>query len=65
MLNDEIKNKKDFILSDKLICKIQGIVTKGLLSSYRGKYRKEPVFVNNPLTRETIYWPPDAKDVKS
>ena len=64
MLNDEIKNKKDFILSDKLICKIQGIVTKGLLSSYRGKYRKEPVFVNNPLTRETIYWPTDAKDVK-
>jgi Fic family protein len=28
-----------------------------------GKLRVEPVFVNNPKTGKTIYWPPDHKDV--
>lgn len=65
LLNESIKRKENTTLSNKLICQIQGVITKHLLpSSYRGKYRKEPVFVNNPLTRETIYWPPDVKDVK-
>lgn len=29
-----------------------------------GKWRKEPVFVNDPKLRKTIYWPPDHQDVE-
>jgi len=65
MLNNKINNGEVNHISHKLICDVQGIVTKDLLSPfYRSKYRKEPVFVNNPLTGETVYWPPDSKDVK-
>lgn len=65
LLDKKIKKGEVKTLSNKLICSIQGVVTKGLLSrSYRGKFRNDPVFVNNPTTGETIYWPPDATDVK-
>lgn len=48
----------------KLILHIQKMVTAGLLNTYRsGKIRQEPVFVNNPQTRQPIYFPPDHKDV--
>ena len=41
-------------------------VMKGLLpSSQLGKFRNEPVFVNDPRLRKTVYWPPDQKDVRS
>ncbi len=44
----------------KLILGIQKIVTDGLIHKYRsGKLRQEPVFVNNPQTRQAIYFPPD------
>lgn len=44
---------------------IQKQITSGLLDKSRcGQVRIEPVFVNNPLTRKTIYWPPDHLDVK-
>lgn len=48
----------------KLILDTQKTVTAGLISSYRsGKLRQEPVFVNNPRTRQPIYFPPDHQDV--
>jgi Fic family protein len=51
-------------LNLKLILRIQGTVTKGLiLKSRNGKLRKEHVFVNDPRTGKPIYWPPDHKDV--
>jgi len=40
------------------------VVLKLVPKTQIGKLRKEPVFVNNPQTGTTIYWPPDAKDVK-
>jgi Fic family protein len=47
-----------------LILKIQKIVTEGLIASHRsGRLRQEPVFVNNPRTRRSIYLPPDHSDV--
>ena len=65
MLDEQIKANMISKLSNNFICKIQSIVTEGLLSeSYIGKYRTQPVFVNNPVKRKTVYLPPDAKDVK-
>jgi Fic family protein len=50
----------------KLILQIQKVITKDLIANYRcGKLRKEPVFVNDPRSRKTIYWPPDHQDVPS
>jgi len=64
VLDKKIKNGGIGKLSNQLICDTQKIVIDGLLSnSYQGKYRKEPVFVNDPLKGETVYLPPDAKDV--
>lgn len=49
---------KTFILSiHKMI--MEGLISKGRL----GKLRVEPVFVNDPRTGKTAYWPPDAEDV--
>ncbi|MBI3589836.1 MAG: Fic family protein [Candidatus Melainabacteria bacterium] len=48
-----------------LILDIQKIVTSKLITqNNNGKLRKEPVFVNNPKTGKTTYWPPDYQDVK-
>jgi Fic family protein len=47
-----------------LIMSIQKQVVNQLKPEYQtGKLRGEPVFVNNPGTDTTIYWPPHAKDV--
>jgi Fic family protein len=47
-----------------LVLQIHKQVTHKLLpSSQSGKLRSDPVFVNDPRERTTIYWPPDAKDV--
>jgi Fic family protein len=55
----ETRLNLDFILG------IQKKITGGLLEKYRcGRLRIEPVFVNNPRTRKTVYWPPDHQDVK-
>lgn len=52
-------------LSLKWILDIHKTVTKGLLDAYHcGRLRAEPVVVNNPRTGETIYFPPDHKEVK-
>lgn len=64
VLNKITKTKRQSKLSTSLICKIQGIVVDKLIpESSIGKFRNEPVFVNDPIRRETIYLPPDAKDV--
>lgn len=48
----------------KLILDTQKTVTAGLIDNYRsGKLRQEPVLVNNPQTRQPIYFPPDHQDV--
>ena len=61
-LNDLIKLKK-FSIKIPAIIRIQKIITNGLIEKYRsGRIRKEPVFVNNPKTRQTIYWPPDYEE---
>lgn len=62
-LNKLIKNERD-VFNKGLILKIQQTITTGLIEKYRcGKVRQEPVFVNNPKTRETVYLPPDHQDV--
>lgn len=53
------------IFNTKLILQIQQTITKGLIEDYRcGKIRQEPVFVNNPKTRQTVYLPPDHQEVE-
>lgn len=48
-----------------LILKIQKIITNGLIDSFNlGKLRQQPVFVNDPRTRKSIYLPPDHQDVR-
>jgi Fic family protein len=48
-----------------LILKIQKLVTDGLISpSNSGKLREQPVFVNNPKTRQLAYLPPDYQHVQ-
>jgi len=47
-----------------LIVQIHKQVTNKLLpASQSGKLRTDPVFVNDPRSGTTIYWPPDASDV--
>ncbi|GJQ53085.1 MAG: cell division protein Fic [Anaerolineaceae bacterium] len=47
-----------------LILQIHKQVTNKLLpASQSGKLRIDPVFVNDPRSGTTIYWPPDASDV--
>jgi len=46
------------------ILRIQATVTEGLIEPHRhGRLREEPVFVNDPKTRQTVYLPPDHADV--
>jgi Fic family protein len=53
-------------LSLDLILKIQKQITLGLLQKFEsGKLREKPVVVNDPRTRQVVFLPPDAKDVKS
>lgn len=56
-------NKSHFNL--KLILQIHKTVTTKLLyASQTGAIRNLPIVVNNPKTGQTVYWPPDIKDVK-
>ncbi|MBC7466242.1 MAG: Fic family protein [Bdellovibrio sp.] len=55
---------KSFTFNSKLILETHKCVTDKLLPKLQiGKYRNEPVFVNDPKARKTIYWPPDHADV--
>lgn len=48
----------------ELMLKVQKTVTKGLINTFNsGKLRKQPVFVNDPRTRRSVYLPPDHEDV--
>lgn len=63
-LNIKLK-KEELKLTLNLILKIQKQITEGLLPSFEsGKLREKPVVVNDPRTRQVIYLPPDAKEVK-
>jgi len=56
--------KETIPLTIDLILSIQKKITDKLLPEFRsGKFRKEPVFVNDPRLKKTIYWPPDHQDV--
>ena len=49
-----------------LVLRTQKIVTNGLIDkSNSGKARQQPVFVNDPKTRKSVYLPPDHQDVKN
>jgi Fic family protein len=64
MLDEKIKKGESFDFSHDFICKVQSMVVDNLLiKNYIGKYRQEPVFVNDPVKQKTVYLPPDAKDV--
>jgi len=60
-----INLKKQSVNFDiNLILSVHKKIVNKLLPKYQlGKLRKEPVFVNNPKTGKTIYWPPDHGDV--
>lgn len=61
---EKLSAKKQTPLNHSLVCTIQEKVVAGLLpTSQCGSYRQDPVFVNDPRTRKTIYWPPDGKNV--
>jgi len=52
-------------LTLRRILDIHKTLMKGLLDSYHcGRFRAEPVVVNNPRTGETVYLPPDHNDVR-
>lgn len=62
----KLLEKEPETFNHKLVLKIHGLVMDKLLAPYQtGKYRVEPVVVNNPQTGDTVYLPPDIADVKS
>jgi len=58
--------KKKFLKFDlSLVLEIHKNIVQDLMPATRcGKLRQEPVFVNDPLLKKTVYWPPDQQDVK-
>lgn len=64
-LNSGIKENQ-IHFNYETVLKIHKIVMKDLISKGSvGKIRTEPVFVNDPKLRKTIYWPPDHQDVQA
>lgn len=62
-LNEMVK-KKRVVFDLPVVLGIQKTITQGLLlPSQSGKIRKGPVFVNDPRTGKTTYWPPDHQDL--
>lgn len=60
---NEVVKKKRITFNLPLILNIQKTITKGLIPGFRcGKIRTEPVFVNDPSIKKTVYWPPDHQD---
>ena len=63
---DELIKKGDISFNLDLLRQIQKTITAGLIEKHRwGKIRQEPVFVNDPKTRQTSYLPPDHEEVIS
>ncbi|MBN1384805.1 MAG: Fic family protein [Elusimicrobia bacterium] len=64
MLNEQLEKRKALSMSLPLILRIHKIVMRGLLSNGKcGALREDPVFVNEPRQRKTIYLPPNHRDV--
>ena len=64
-LEKELKQPLPVPLTHSIIHKIHATVMDNLMTEIQLKdYRNEPVFVNDPRERKTIYWPPDNHDVK-
>ena len=62
-INEKIE-KRSVEINLNLILSIHKQITDKLLPDFKsGCLRTEPVFVNNPILRKTIYWPPDHNDV--
>jgi len=62
-INEKIEKGVIKITLD-LILSIHKQITDKLLPDFKsGHLRTEPVFVNNPILRKTIYWPPDHNEV--
>lgn len=52
-------------ITNTFICTTQSIVIDGLMDKKNiGKYRKDPVVVNDPRKRKIAYIPPNASDVQ-
>lgn len=63
-LNKEV-SRPNFEFSVDLILQIHRLVMHKLLpKGQTGRLRNQPVFVNDPKLRKTIYWPPDHGDVE-
>lgn len=61
---DELIKAEKISLDINWLEKIQKMVTDGLIAKHQwGHVRKEPVFVNDPRLKKTIYLPPDHQDV--
>lgn len=61
---DERIKKGDVSFNLNLLRQIQKTITAGLIAKNRwGHIRQEPVFVNDPGSRQTIYFPPDHGEV--
>ncbi len=61
---DERIKKGSVSFNLDLLQHIQKTITAGLIAKHRwGHIRQEPVFVNDPRTRQTIYYPPDHGEV--
>jgi len=64
-LNSDLA-KDTFTFNKKTIFNIHKDVVDNILPKYQiGKFRKEPVIVNNPQNGETVYLPPDFEDVEN
>lgn len=64
-LNKRIEENDKFKFSHQLVFDVHSKVVKGLVSDTQsGKYRRESVFVNDPRTGKTVYWPPNSEDVE-
>jgi Fic family protein len=61
-----VPKKKQSVFDTPLILTIHKKITQDLLPDVQcGKIRQEPVFVNDPLKKKTVYWPPDHHHVKT
>lgn len=62
-MNEKI-GRDSIAIDISFICNVQQEVTTGLIEKFQcGKLRTEPVFVNDPRSGKTVYWPPDHQDV--
>lgn len=62
---NQLIEKNSFKLSQKSVIKTHSQLMSNLLPKIKlGRFRKEPVVVNDPKIRKPIFYPPDHKDVE-